>query len=72
MILDPRGIAVARCIIGDVCAKRRPSGRRRTDFFFEHAAATITPAWEIYHGASDSIEPETLNKRVGDATQQTS
>jgi hypothetical protein len=40
------------------------------NFFFEHATATIVAAWEIYHGASDSIELESLNEREGDATQE--
>jgi hypothetical protein len=72
MILDTSGIGIARRIVGHIGAKRRPRARRRTNFFFQHATATIAAAWEIYHGASDSIELESLNEREGDATRENS
>jgi hypothetical protein len=72
MILDTSGIGIARRIVGHIGAKRRPSAGRRTNFFFEYATTTIAAAWEIYHGASDSIELESLNEREGDATRENS
>jgi hypothetical protein len=70
MILDSGRIAISRRIIRGLRMHCRPSARRRTYFFLEHAAATIIPAWKIYHGASDSIGLENLIKRVGDATEK--
>ena len=70
MILDTCGIGIARRVVGHIGAERRPRARRRTDLFFEYATTTIAAAWEIYHGASDSIELESVNEREGDATQK--
>src|SRR3954468_10618770 len=69
MILYTRGIAVARSVVRHVCTKCGPGSRRRTDFFFQHAATAIIAAWEIYHDASGSNESESSNKRVIDASR---
>ena len=68
MILNTRRIAVARGVLPHVRLKRCSRARRRSDFFLQHAATTITSAWEIYHGASDSNELTSLNNGEGNAT----